>query len=405
MNICKIWDSDYPWDVRVEKICNSFINLGHEVHIVCRNKNKIRPKYEYYKKIHIHRLPIINKKIKKIISYPFPFNPLWLYSIYAVVNKYKSDCIIVRDLPMAIAAIIIAKLKKIPCFIDMAEPYPEMLEGYKKLQKLNINKKIVNSILRNYNVWLIIERIACRYADHIFPVSKEIKNNLISKGICDSKITVVYNTPDLLFIQNCKITNKQKIIKNNNCLRIAYVGDLTEARGLPLVINAVERLNKINYKFNLTIIGSGRYENYLKYLVRKKNMENDIIFVGWVEHDKIIENLKNCDIGIIPHLPTKHNNLTIPNKVFDYMAIGLPILSGDLLPIKNILNETGAGLTFDYDSEDSISEKLISLNNYALRSQYGANGMNAVERKYNWNFDFMKLLSTISKYTKNPVCE
>lgn len=398
MRVCKVWDSDYPWDVRVEKIWNSFIESGHDVHLVCRNRNKIRPKYEIINGLHIHRLPVINKKLASLISFPFFLNPLWLYTIYSVVSKHKIDCIVVRDLPMALAGIIVAKLKRVPCFIDMAEPYPEMLEGYHVLQKVSIYKKVINLIIRNYHLSLIIEKISCKLSDHIFPVSKEIKNGLIRKGISKSKITVFHNTPTVSFIQSCNNYSTKLKCNSNDCLNIVYVGDLTEARGVPLVIDAVEELNKKQEQYNFVIIGGGRYFDYLKKLVVKKNIEESVVFAGWVKHNEIVQYIKKCDIGIIPHLPTKHNNLTLPNKVFDYMAIGLPVLSGNLLPVKSILEETHAGLIFDDQSMDSVVHQLLKLKDKKIRDQFGINGKKAVIQKYNWEIDFSIFLNTIKKY-------
>ena len=37
LRIVMVWDGDYPWDVRVEKVCTTLIASGHEVHLVCRN--------------------------------------------------------------------------------------------------------------------------------------------------------------------------------------------------------------------------------------------------------------------------------------------------------------------------------------------------------------------------------
>jgi len=398
MKLCQVWDSDYPWDVRVEKICDSLIKEGHEVHLICRNKNTIREEYEVLNGLHIHRLPVIHKKFTSIFSFPFFFNPLWLLTIHSIVDKYKIDCIVVRDLPMALSGIIIAKIKKIPCFIDMAEPYPEMLQGYFILQKLSFTKKFINLIVRNYYLALIVERISCKLCDHIFPVSNEIKKGLMDKGVSESKITVFHNTPTLSFCKRYHEDKKNSKPADKGPIKIVYVGDLTENRGLPIIINAVEELKRQKEKYNLIIIGDGRYKNFLKKLVAKKKVADLVCFTGWVNHKDLITHLKACDIGIIPHLPTKHNNLTVPNKVFDYMALGLPILSGNLLPIKKIIEETRSGYIFDYQDSDSIVHQLLALKEQKLRDQLGMNGKIAVTQKYNWGVDFLNFTNIMNVY-------
>src|SRR3954468_7297078 len=55
MRICKIWDGDYPWDVRVEKVALSLTEAGHEVHLVARNTHR-RPIREKLAEAQVHRL-------------------------------------------------------------------------------------------------------------------------------------------------------------------------------------------------------------------------------------------------------------------------------------------------------------------------------------------------------------
>ena len=70
MRICKVYDADYPWDIRVEKITDSLIQHGHEVHLVCRNLKR-SPGYECSEQLHIHRLPgVDNPTLNYAISFP-----------------------------------------------------------------------------------------------------------------------------------------------------------------------------------------------------------------------------------------------------------------------------------------------------------------------------------------------
>src|SRR5690606_13666302 len=55
MRICKVWDAEYPWDVRVEKIARSLSEAGHTVHLVARNRDR-RPTEEQLEECHVHRL-------------------------------------------------------------------------------------------------------------------------------------------------------------------------------------------------------------------------------------------------------------------------------------------------------------------------------------------------------------
>ena len=58
MKICKIWDADYPWDIRVEKVATSLSMAGHSVHLVCRNLDR-RVRVEHNGTFTVHRLPAV----------------------------------------------------------------------------------------------------------------------------------------------------------------------------------------------------------------------------------------------------------------------------------------------------------------------------------------------------------
>lgn len=402
MRICKIWDSDYPWDVRVEKICNSLISAGHEVHLVCRNIKKRRV-YECINGLHVHRLPGFTASIGGVPSFPFFLNPVWLFAILKTVRKFKIDCIIVRDLPMALAGVIVGRLRRIPCFLDMAEPYPEMLEGYRKLQQLSLRKKLINLFVRNSHFAYMVEKLVCRQIAHIFPVSEEVRDNLIRKGVNESKITVLRNTPPLSFFNDTESHADDSIFdRQEDGLNVIYVGDLTEARGLPVAILAIDILHKMNEKFNLQIIGKGRYEKNLREMVRQKALENYIFFKGWVSHENLPKYFMSADIGIIPHVNSKHNDLTLPNKVFDVMAFGKPLVSANLAPIRRIVEETKSGLIFEDYTPECLAEVLLQLKDQELRLRIGENGRRAVRKIYHWERDFDNFMKTIFEIAAEP---
>jgi len=395
MIICKVWDSDYPWDVRVEKLCNSLLQRGNEVHLVCRNRKQREP-YEVFNGLHIHRLPKLTAKLGGVLGFPFFLNPIWIAFILGVVVKYKVDAIIVRDLPMALAAVIVAKLFDLPCFLDMAEPYPEMLLGYHQLLWRGGKRNLINRVVRNPTFAQLTEKVACRYLSHIFPVSLEMKGNLIAKGIDEDKITVFHNTPAKSNYEAPMQTQRPAKDRKRG-IDIVYVGDITEARGLPIVINAIDRLRGMNERFRLNIIGSGRHEEHLRRLVNEKNLDQNVLFSGWIPRDRLSDHLLEMDIGIIPHLKTKHNELTLPNKVFDYMELGLPIVSACLAPIKRILAESQAGLVFEPYTVEALCESLLELKDEELRLRMGKSGRQAVERVYNWEWDFQRFLEVFNR--------
>lgn len=400
MRIGLVWDSDYPWDVRVEKITRSFIDAGHEVHLICRNR-RARVRYELTEGLHIHRLPHAGKQLDEITSFPFFGNPVWLSSIHKVVKACRVEALIVRDIPMALAGICIGRLRQIPCYLDMAEPYPEMLAGYAVLQKKERLKTMLNRVVRNPRFAQCVERVACGLATHVFPVSLEMQNNLIRKQIPFEKISVVHNTP-LLSEFAAPIydrwENDPKYDRNAQ-LTVTYVGDLTEARGLPLMIEGMAQAKRSSLPIRMTIIGGGRYEARVRQLIQDRNLRDRIHCTGWVSHREAYAWMSKADVGLIPHLQIAHNHLTVPNKIFDYMAGHLPVLSAKLKSLEEILSATGSGLVFPEYTVESFVDTVLQLRDPTMRFKLGQNGRTAFRSQYHWEQDFLTMHAIVTGHS------
>jgi hypothetical protein len=89
MKILYIWDADYPWDVRVEKICTSLMKNDNEVYITARNLKKL-PEYENMDCLHVYRLKSYrNNKINYALSFPAFFSPFWKRFIDTIITNYS----------------------------------------------------------------------------------------------------------------------------------------------------------------------------------------------------------------------------------------------------------------------------------------------------------------------------
>ncbi len=400
MRIGLVWDSEYPWDVRVEKITRSFMNAGHEMHLICRNRTA-QARYEVVEGLHIHRLPHAGTRLDKITSFPFFGNPVWLASIHKVVKACRIEALIVRDIPMALAGICVGRLRQIPCYVDMAEPYPEMLAGYQVLQKRSLPKTILNGVVRNPRFAEHVESIACGLATHIFPVSVDMQNNLIRKRIPPEKISVVQNTPLLSDFPALMydISENDPRYDRNAQFTVAYIGDLTEARGLPLVIEGMSKVKQSSLPIKMTIIGGGRYESRVRRLIQDRHLSDRIHCTGWVSHREAYAWMSKADVGLIPHLQIAHNHLTVPNKIFDYMAGHLPVLSARLESLEGILSTTGSGLVFPEYTAESFVDTLLQLRDPIVRFKLGQNGRMAFQSRYHWEQDFSTMHAIVTGHS------
>lgn len=382
MNFCFVYKEDYPWDIRVEKIANTLAESGQSVSIVCKNANQ-NPSFEHSDKFDIYRLPKTNRiprLLSLLVNSPLWFNPFWLYLITKVVIQKKSDALIIRDLPLMLSGIVIAKIFNRKVIFDMAECYPEMYQSAIQYDKTSF----LNKLVKNPFAATIYEYICAKFCDHIFVMIEESKERLIKKGIDEKKITIVSNTP-VLYGKPIRPKNH-----TGDQLKIVYVGFVTKLRGVDLLIQAVKKFidNPAGGEsIQVNIIGKGSAKKELESLVAELKLDNNVKIHGWLEHNEVKEIMESANVGALTYRFCGHWNHTIPNKIFDYMASGLPVLTTNVIPIARIINEVGCGLTTSECSIDQISENLIKLKNAGVRNDLGHKGQQAILHRFNWEKD------------------
>jgi len=184
-------------------------------------------------------------------------------------------------------------------------------------------------------------------------------------------------------------------------VEIVYLGLLEIPRGLMDVIHAAAQLSK-RYpgQFRFRIIGDGRDAELLRAEANKLQLdEPHITFTGRLPYTDALQLVAQADVGIIPHHANESWNTTIPNKLFDYMAAGLPVLSSDAAPCVRVLQETGAGRVFRSGDAGHLATVATTFLDPEVRHALGEAGRNATQVRYNWEHDTETLLTLVAEAT------
>jgi len=393
MKIAIIWKNDYPWDVRVEKIGTTLLAMGHEVHIIARNLRRERT-VEGVGGMHVHRLNTWQSSVlNSMVSIPSIGNPLWLTKIHKVCVQHQIDLILVRDLPLLVNGVIVGKMLRIPVIFDMAEVYSAMWSDLNRARGFSLS----TFLLKNPTIGKLLEKYAIRRADHTFVVVEEAKQYLMDLGIANEKISIVSNTPDLTALAWTE--NGETVDKWPDKLILLYHGYINEGRGLEAVVRAIPELRRRFDNVLLVLIGAGDGLERFRELARRLNVTQHVVFMGWRKLEEIPTFIKAATICIVPHLATAHKDTTVPNKLFDYMACGKPVVVSDAKPLRRIVEEERCGLFFRSGDIDSFVEAVTRVaRDASLAHQFGANGSAAVRARYNWANDSGVLKRVIKQY-------
>lgn len=393
--VCYVFQDQYPWDVRVEKISNSLANHGIEVHIISRNRDGL-PEIELHQdRITIHRLSkSFHPVMRSILNFPAFFSPFWLKSIVSTIRKSTSELVIVRDLPLAITAWMAGKITGIPVLLDMAENYPAMIQDTWTYR----GPKWADYIIRNPSLLRRMERFILPKMDGILVVSEASAARIERLKVAKNVISIVGNTPS---IQNNNGVVEDELRKRSDFILI-YVGGLEETRGLDTLIRALPKVAEVAPSVLTVLVGKGTSESMLKRLAGELKVEKHLLWMGWQDPKSVPSLIQAADICLVPHYVTEHTDTTLPNKIFDYMLQKKPVIVTHAKTLSEIIHFAKCGLVYKDNCPEALSEAILQLRSGELRKRMGEAGYHSVLSRYNWDIDSRRLIDAVLALTHPP---
>lgn len=217
-------------------------------------------------------------------------------------------------------------------------------------------------------------------------------------GLCTNRSDIVWNiSPALIEIKKQKkiITTKsppqivvpigidtkgiyQKPMSQIDTMSIGFIGVIIYSQGLDLLLEALQEIKQEIPDIKLNIIGSGTYETRVRDIVKKKELENNVIFWGSVSDEaKVKEILSNCAIGVAPYVSSidNYSRYTEPGKVKKYLSYGLPVVVTKVPQMAVEIESHRAGFAIEYNKEELVAAILKLLNDRELLKEYRKNAL------------------------------
>jgi glycosyltransferase involved in cell wall biosynthesis len=388
MRVLKIYDGDYPWDVRVEKVVTTLLEAGHSVRLLCRNRAGRARRERLADGLEVRRLPAL----PSILSFPFFLNPVWISSLLLEIRRFRPDRLLVRDLPLAPLVVSVGRVIGTPVVADLAEPYPDSLRSQWRFQRMSL----VDRIVRNPTLADHVERFVVRRVDRALVVCVEAGRRLERQGLPADRWTEVGNTAALdTFVP--RGTELPAVKAFDRRFVLLFSGLLAGDRGVEVALEALAILrSRRPGRYALVVVGEGPVRAQLEAQAAALGLAEDVEFTGWLEHHRLPDVIIRAQLGLLPFHACAHINATLANKLFEYMALGLPVVASDVPPMVRVLEETLGGVTFRSGDAGDLAEQVERLaQDHELRTRCGAAGLGASRAVYNWKIDGQRLLRAI----------
>jgi glycosyltransferase involved in cell wall biosynthesis len=392
LNISIVYPGRFPWNRGIGQLYDLLEDLGHNPVVFSRATEKrfLRAKRNDFS-FEIMREG--DSLLKRIRTYPVAINPFWRKFVAQGARTMRADCIFVRETNVLNQAVAAARSLKIPVFVDMRENMGLLFTMSKTNRSLNL--------IRTEGFINFIEQIYLRQCDHIFTVTEELKQWIIGKyGINREDVSVLGNYPDKNYISQAKNIHSIGKSEFNSPVKFVYIGALAEGKGLQKFIRSLPIVNQ-KHDCTFTIIGEGEYRKNLEDLVQENNLKNKVFFKPLLPPDEVIQTLAEFDIGVCPYLVNRFSNQTMPGKLFEYMCVGLPVLSSARKTVSRIIKETACGVIYESQEPKEIADKMVAMINNPVRTlTMGLNGRKAVFTKYNGETSKTVVRRILERYFK-----
>jgi glycosyltransferase involved in cell wall biosynthesis len=380
--ICVIRQSIYPLELSVRRETETLHNNGYETHIICLepiNHQDNKMGKEVIDGVIVHRIRLQRKKASKaryIIDYTL-FTLLAAIKLLILHFRHPFDLIQVNTMPdFLVFATLIPKLFGTKVVVMMQEPVPELWQT------------LYNS--PPPRLITMMEQWALAYSDGVFTVTNELKDTYVDRGADEEKISVILNVPETRFLNIQNDDHPPPRLKSGFSL-ICH-GAIEERYGHDTILDAIAILSEQIPDLRLKILGRGRYvEDFLK---KRDELQLDGIvdYLGWVSLRELIHHLHSADVGIVAQKSSPYSNLVHTNKMYEYIAIGKPVLASRLKSVAAYFGDEAIRY-FEPGDADSLAEGIIDLYHNPLKCQSLVNNAQSLFEEYRWEKQQEKYLA------------
>lgn len=327
---------------------------------------------ENYRIIEIHK----NKEIVDLgLVNAFIFNIKYFLWTIRLINQEKFD-LIHHVLPFGLGgtfnlALLLGLNKNTPFIIG---PLQLPLYFY---DNPSIFLKVMTPILQ------LLSRQTLFRANKLIAINTATKKFLIGLGIPPEKIEIIPPGIDTRDYQNIRR-------KTSGVFRFLTVGYLTDRKAVDLIIKALALVVRKNQNISLSIVGGGPNLNNLKSLVRKLNLQKNVVFIGQVPHSQIRAYYQSANVFVSMSRAESWGQVYL-----EAMASGLPVIASKNDGSVEIIEDQKSGFLIDQENYRELANLMSFLAaKPRLAVKIGQKARKIVEKKYDWQ----KVI--IPKYTR-----
>jgi glycosyltransferase involved in cell wall biosynthesis len=367
--ICHLTSVHPPFDIRIfHKECKTLGQAGYRVVLIASHDEK-----EEVDGVRILALPKAKSRLERMTKIQ--------WKLYKEALKQDADIFHFHDLELLLLGLLL-KLRRKKVIYDVHEDYSQAL----------LAREWIPSWLRRVVAQMVVcgEWLAAKFFDGVVAATPHI-----AKRFPTIKTITVQNFP---FLEQ---STKNPIIPYEQRGKIvAYVGVVSELRGAKEMVGAMALLP---HCLNARLKIAGIFNPVgLKDEAMKLPGWNRVDFLGWLDHQDAMTMLREARMGLVLFHPAPNHTEAQPNKLFEYMSAGIPVIASDFPLWRQVVEEAQCGLLVDPLNPKAITEAIQWLLEHPTEAEeMGVRGQEAIHDHFNWDIEAGKLLILYGSVARN----
>lgn len=377
LRIGMVLDKFYPPDHRVEEEARCLTAAGHEISLFCLRRRD-EPQREFTKGMQVRRFAMGETLRKKggALSLTVPLYGRWFRRrLHPFIEENRIQVLHIHDLRLAGEGRSVARAHGIPWVLDLHENLPAIIKEYGHARTL------LGRLLIYPWAWKRFEKRIVPQADRVIVVTGMAADDLVkSSGVPPERVLPV---PNVASREYCE---RSYAPLPGPGLRAIYVGETGLRRGTDLCIRAVAILSERIPGLELVLVGTSRDQRRLRALADQLGVARQVSLLGWKDAAELPGLIESANIGLAPFRRNPHHDTTFANKLFQYMALGRPVVASDCPAQARVVESERCGLVFRSGEAEDLARCIEEIGGLSDRGKaMGDRGREAVRQRYNWD--------------------
>lgn len=383
--VLKIVVSDFVFESRDKREVEALVEAGYTVTVLARRISEKYPDLDL--SYEIIRKPLIPSR-----------GPRWTQLVGVICNSFHWMGVINQQSPNLISAHDWFPLTLAWLATNFKKNRPLLIYDSHELElgraKIGRRTPIRTALIKG------LERFLIKRSDAMVVVNSSISEIVKNAYRLDFSPDVVRNIPEFWDVtvearERYRGLFRNKIGVSENSVIVMYHGIITVGRGVEMLISAVELLPE-NYV--LVILGYGMLRERYQQIARDSIASRRIIFHDAVPFDELYQHICGADVGtcLIENYCESYYN-SLPNKLFEYIQAGVPVLGSNFPEIEGIIESYSIGKTCDPTDCMAIVESILDLTDSLHDDPAMAQSINVARHELCWEKEKIRLLDTIRR--------